>query len=110
MLVMAGLAMTPAVAETRTISGYLIDKSCSAETVGKAALAKHGKACALMGECRKSGYGVVTDDGKFIAFDAAGNKRALAVFQTSKKEMDYKVTVTGDQQGEVIKVTSLKVE
>ena len=111
-LAIAAMAIAPGVAETRTLTGYLIDKACSAETMakGKGALAKHDKACALMGECRKSGYGAVTDDGKFIAFDAAGNKRALAAFKASKKEMDYKVTVTGDQQGDVIKVTSLKVE
>jgi hypothetical protein len=63
-----------------------------------------------MGPCAESGFGVLTSDGKFIAFDAAGNKRAIAAIKASKKEKDYKVTVSGDQQGETIKVASLKIQ
>jgi hypothetical protein len=101
----------PALPETKTISGYLVDKACSQELAakGQKALAGHDRMCALMEPCAKSGFGVVTGDGKFIAFDAAGNKKALAAIKASKKEQDYRVTVTGDQQGDIIKVAALKL-
>lgn len=99
-------------AEKKTVTGYLVDQACSKELAAKGpkALAGHDRACALMDTCSQSGFGVVTEDGRFLAFDPAGSKRALAAIKTSKKEQDYKVTVTGDQQGETIKVASLQIQ
>ena len=50
------------------IEGYLIDKSCSAKLAkeGVDAAKTHTKDCALMPNCKNSGYGVVTEDGKFL--------------------------------------------
>jgi hypothetical protein len=109
---LTAVAVAAGLAENKTITGYLVDKACSQELAakGQKALAGHDRMCSLMGACAKSGFGVVTDDGKFIAFDAAGSKRAAAAIKASKKEEDYKVTVTGDQQGETIKVASLKIQ
>jgi len=98
-------------AEQKTLSGYLVDKACSADTIkkGEKAAKEHGVDCALMEDCAKSGYGVLTADGKYITFDAAGNKRAVAALKASKKQNDIKVTVTGDQTGDSVKVATLKV-
>ena len=38
----------------------------------------HTRQCALMPECQKSGYGVFTYDNKFLKFDEAGSRKALA--------------------------------
>jgi hypothetical protein len=99
-------------AETKTLSGYLVDKACSAELTAKGltALAGHDRECALMDSCLESGFGVVTKDGKFIAFDAGGNKKAVESIKASKKDKNYQVTVTGDQQGDTIRVATLKIE
>jgi hypothetical protein len=69
----------------------------------------HERLCALMPDCQKSGYGVVTYDSKFLKFDAAGDRLALAALRASKKKDDLKVEVNGQIQGENIKVTSLKL-
>jgi hypothetical protein len=61
-----------------------------------------------MPPCQQSGYGVFTEDNKFLVFDTAGNTKALAALKKSKKD-DLKVTVTGDVQGDTIKVASLKL-
>jgi hypothetical protein len=108
---LAALVVT-AQAENKTISGYLVDKACSRELAAKGpkALAGHDRDCSLMDPCAQSGFGVATDDGKFIAFDAAGSKKAIAAIKASKNDHNYKVTVTGDQQGETIKVASLKLD
>jgi hypothetical protein len=62
-----------------------------------------------MPPCVGSGYGVLTADGKFITLDDAGNKKAEAALKASKKTDNLKVQVTGDQSGETIKVTNLKL-
>ena len=104
---MAGLCA----AEQKTVSGYLIDKACSADAIkkGEKVAKEHGVDCALMDDCAKSGFGVFTSEGKFLAFDAAGNKKAMAALQASKKKTDLQVTVTGDVSGDSIKVATLKL-
>jgi len=102
-----------------TIKGILIDKECSAKaeehvlptgiTGGMVVAEAHERECALMPSCQKSGYGVFTWDQKFLAFDAAGNREAVAALKVSKKLVDLEVEVTGEIQGDTVKVQSLKL-
>lgn len=105
-------------AETK-LDGVLIDRACSekAETRivngslqgGIIAAYNHTRKCALMPACQKSGYGIVPyENSKFLSFDEAGNRKALALLKESKKEDDLRVEVTGVVQGDKIKVTSIK--
>jgi hypothetical protein len=106
-------------AESAPIKGILMDKQCSAKAeervlptgiVGGMVVAEaHTRECALMPACQKSGYGVFTWDQKFLSFDAAGNREAAAALKTSKKLVNLEVEVTGDLQGDTIKVHSLKL-
>jgi len=89
-------------AEVRIVSGpRLVGGMIVAEA--------HTRECALMPACQKSGYGVFTYDQKFLKFDPAGSRKALAALKASKKEDDLKVEVTGEIQGDMIKVSSLKL-
>lgn len=103
----------------RSDQGVLIDKNCSykAETrvvpgtrlEGSIIVAYiHTRRCALMPECRRSGYGVFTYDNKFLPFDAAGNQKALAFFKQAKQEDNFRVEVTGELQGDLIRVANNK--
>ncbi len=102
------MAISAAAAE---VEGYLLDKACSSDVMqkGQKAAAAHDKGCAMMGECRSSGFCVLTADGRFLKFDAAGDKRAAAVLEKSKKETDLRVKVSGDVQGSAIKVAGLSL-
>jgi hypothetical protein len=101
------------------IKGILIDKKCSASAEvrvlstgiegGMVVAEAHTRECALMPACQKSGYGVFTWDQKFLAFDEAGNKQALAAIKASKKLGNLEVEVTGEVKGDTIKVASLKL-
>ena len=101
------------------IKGILIDKKCSAGAEvrvlstgiegGMVVAEAHTRECALMPACEKSGYGVFTWDQKFLAFDPAGNKQALAAIKASKKLGNLEVEVTGEIKGDTIKVASLKM-
>ncbi len=109
-------------AQAADIKGVLMDQKCSGTAdlrisgssgllVGGRIVAEaHTKECALMPECTKSGYGVYTDDNKFLKFDEAGNRKALAAIKASGKLDDLEVEVTGEVKGDSIKVATLKLQ
>ena len=123
LLVCIATAGTETNAAPGKVQGVLIDKECSpnAETRlvptpsphlegGMLWAYTHTKKCLLMPACQRSGYGVFAyDTNKFMAFDAAGNQKALALIQSSKKDDDMRIEVTGQVQGDKIKVATLKL-
>ena len=111
-VIVALVAALGAVAYAAEVEGFLVDRACSAKiapTNDQKAAAAHTRQCALMPDCVKSGYGVLTADGKFITFDAAGNTKAEAALKASKKPDNLKVQVSGTQTGTTMKVTSVKI-
>jgi hypothetical protein len=94
------LSLVSMAAFAETWSGTVVDVACKGKD-----LASHATKCAI--GCSKSGYGLVTADGKFVKFDEGGNAKALEALKTSKKEKDLKATVTGSMAGEIIKVDSI---
>jgi hypothetical protein len=108
-------------AQPADIKGVLMDDMCSGKAdlrisgatstlVGGRIVAEaHTKECLLMPACEKSGYGVYTDDNKFLKFDAAGNRKALAAIKASAKLDDFEVEVTGEVKDDTIKVATLKI-
>jgi hypothetical protein len=109
-----------AVASAAEVKGILMDEMCSSKAEvrivsgprlegGMIVAEAHTRECALMPACQKSGYGVFTYDQKFLKFDAAGSRKALAALKASKKEDDLKVEVTGEITGDTIKVATLKL-
>jgi hypothetical protein len=114
-------ATAPTAATTEDIKGILMDQKCSGTAdlrisgatgllVGGRIVAEaHTRECLLKPECEKSGYGVYTSDNKFLTFDPAGNRKALAAIKASSKLDDFEVEVVGVVKGDSIKVTSLKL-
>jgi hypothetical protein len=96
-----------------TMGGYLVDQACATkmEKAGpKKAMMKaknHTKDCALQDACKASGYGLMSH-GKFIKFDATGDKLASEYFDKTKKEKDIWVDVRGTMDGSTMKVESIK--
>jgi hypothetical protein len=83
----------------------LVDNACAAKV--KASPDKHTKDCAL--KCSDSGYAVVTSDGAVLKLDPKGSEEALTALKASSKTDHLRVTVSGDRDGDTIKVTSLKM-
>ena len=69
---------------------------------------KHPTKCAI--QCQASGYGILTSDGTFLKFDSAGNDKALAALKATKKADHLRATVTGEKDGDTIKVDSLSLD
>jgi hypothetical protein len=101
-----GLMATPALAATQTFNDVsVIDVACSKKAAANADA--HTRDCALM--CEQSGFGIVTADKKFLKFDADGNKKIAEALKASDKTDHLRVNVSGDVEGDTIKVTSVKL-
>jgi hypothetical protein len=83
----------------------LVDNMCVNKV--KANPDAHTRACAL--KCSESGYAVVTSAGAVLKLDAKGSEEALAAIKASTKADHLRVTVSGDLDGDTIKVKSLKM-
>src|SRR3954451_24348185 len=95
------LVLTAAAADS--FSGTVVDVMCRGKD-----LAGHTRECAVT--CAKSGYGMVTAEGKFLKFDEAGNARTLAALKKAAKEKDLKAKVTGTLDGDVLKVRAIELQ
>jgi hypothetical protein len=101
------LAMTLpvlAAAESWT-NAALIDTECANKV--KADPDAHTRACALA--CANGGFGIVDKDGNYLKFDAKGNAEALKLLQATTKKDHIRVNVTGEKDGDVIHVQSVKM-
>ena len=83
----------------------LIDTMCSVNA--KAKPDAHTKACAL--QCAKSGFGIIAPDGSYLKFDDSGNAKVLAALKATKKADHVRVSVTGERQGDTIKVSNIRI-
>jgi hypothetical protein len=101
------LAMVPAIAAAETWTNVpLIDHNCLNKV--KADPDQHPTSCLIA--CAKSGYGVLTSNGTWLKLDKKGNEEALAALKATKKENGIRVTVTGEREGDSIKVSTLKID
>lgn len=104
-IVLCGLAFSffSMAALAETYSGTVVDVMCKGKD-----LSSHTKECAL--SCAKSGFGLVTADGKFLKFDEDGNAKALEAIKATDKEKDLKAKVTGEMDNDTLKVASIELE
>jgi len=68
----------------------------------------HTTKCAL--QCSPNGFGIFAADGTYLRLDEAGNKLAEAALRSTKKTDHIRATVTGERQGDTIKVASLTLD
>jgi hypothetical protein len=109
--IMALSLVVTAQGEKTTLTGFIIDKACSARMAKKsdpqAAAAEEPTSCALMDGCLKSGLGIFVD-GKYIEFDEKGGAMAKSALEKTKKDKGAKFQVTGKVTGGKMSVTSIK--
>jgi len=99
------LAMS-AIASAETFKDVpVVDVNCSKKVAG--APDAHPRACAL--KCAASGFGILTSDNRFLKLDAAGNSQIVDALKASDKKDHLRVDVSGDVEGDTIKVASIKL-
>jgi hypothetical protein len=69
---------------------------------------EHTRDCAI--QCVKGGYGLITEQGAYLKFDEAGNKLVTAALKASTKDDHLRATVTGERDGESIKVRTFRLD
>lgn len=87
-------------------TGYLMDTMCAASRLDKAS--SHTTEC--MKRCKQSGFGLVTQEGKYIKFDEKGNIKALNELERTGKQDELLVKVTGEMRGGMIRVESVETQ
>ena len=97
------LALLAPLAAAESFSGTVVDTMCRGKD-----LASHTRECAVT--CSKSGYGLVTADGKFLKFNEAGNARALSLLKKLTKDKDLKAKVLGTLSGDVLNVETIEFQ
>lgn len=104
--VLLALFATPTWALAATYRNVaVVDVNCSRKAAANPDA--HTRECAL--KCASSGFGIITPDKQFLKFDAAGNEQIVSALKASSKADHLRVTVTGDVQGDTLKVTSIKL-
>jgi hypothetical protein len=83
----------------------IVDANCSAKVKNNPDA--HTRNCAM--QCAKSGFGILTTDGTFLKFDSQGNEQALAALKNSQANDHLRATVSGERDGDTIKVKSIKM-
>ena len=105
--VLLGLCAMPALAAVETYNNVpVVDVNCSKKAAADPDA--HSRDCAL--KCQASGFGIVTKDNRFLKFDAEGNSSITGQLKASDKKDHLRVDVTGDLQGDTLKVTSVKLQ
>jgi hypothetical protein len=105
-LVLFGLCALPALAAAETYKNVpVVDVNCSKKVAADPD--SHPRACAL--KCAASGFGIVTQDKQFLKLDAEGNAKIVEALKASDKKDHLRVDVSGDVQGDTLKVTSIKL-
>jgi len=81
----------------------LIDTMCSTKAKDKPDA--HTTACAR----QDGGFGIIAG-GTYLTFDAGGNDKVKAALKATGKTDHLRVSVTGERQGDTIKVTSVRID
>src|SRR5690349_3753649 len=96
----------PVFAANETFSDVpVVDVNCSKKV--SADPDSHTRACAV--KCQESGFGIVTKDKQFLKLDANGNAQVIAALKASDKKDHLRADVTGDVQGDTVKVSSFQL-
>jgi hypothetical protein len=103
LLAMAALPVLGAVQNYSNVA--LVDVNCSKKAMADPDT--HTRACAL--KCAASGFGIITSDKQFLKFDAEGNAKITEALKASDKKDHLRVDVSGEVQGDTLKVASVKL-
>jgi len=105
-IALAALAFPTAAAAETWKDVPVVDTMCVSKV--KSDPDKHTTECAL--KCAGGGYGLLTTDGAYLKFDAAGNEKTVEALKATTKADHLRATVTGEREGETIKVASISIE
>jgi len=107
-LILLSVAVSGLVAAAE-LQGLLTDWNCTQDMVrqGRAKILKERKSCRLADNAQRAAYGLITDDKKFYKIDPRDNDRVLQVLRDSPDKDNLKVVISGDLQGNTIRISTI---
>lgn len=75
--------------------------------IGQAKTLKEQPSCSLMHNYRRETYGLITGDKKYYKLDDPNNEHILQLLEGTPHKDNLKVVVTGDIEGDTIKVVNM---
>ncbi len=93
------------------LQGLVVDWRCAQPMVqhGREKTLQHDRSCSLMKNYQRSTYGLITDDNKLYKLDDPGNRHILQLLRDQPDKDNLRVVVTGDLQGNTMKVTNISM-
>ena len=89
----------------------MVDIAClrtmPAERTGEAAK-KHSTACALMGHCIESGYGLVDDEGRMTLLDPKATRHVVEALMKTSKEKGVRLRVEREGKAGEMETVSVR--
>jgi hypothetical protein len=103
---MLGLAGMLSAAE---MQGVIVDWNCVESMIhnGRENTLKNNRSCSLMKKYQRPAYGLITGDKSSYKLEDPGNAKILQMLQNTPDKDDLKVVVTGDIDGNTIKVANI---
>jgi hypothetical protein len=91
--------------------GLVVDWNCVKPMVryGREKIFKKNRSCSLVKNYQRSAYGLITDDDKFYRLDDPGNQRILQLLRDQPDKDNLRVIVTGEIEGNAIKVSNISM-
>ena len=106
-IVLLALFVSPAFCAEQTFNNVpIVDTMCAKKVAANPDA--HTRDCAL--ECQGGGFAIVTSDHKVLKLDADGNQKILTQLKNSKKQDHLRVDVSGDVNGDTLKVKTIQLE
>lgn len=96
---------------TPSVEGHVIDVACirknqRADLPTKAR--NHSRACALMGHCIESGYGIVSEDDRLTVLDPNSTRKVVDAVERSDAEQGIRLRVTREKRDGTLETTAVE--
>lgn len=95
-----------------TLEGYLVDIACL-RTMPASRLSdkakEHTTACALMGHCIESGYGLVDEENKMVLLDSEATLRVVTLLKRTDTEKGVRLNVEREEQEGKMETTKVSI-
>ena len=97
--------------EQEILEGWVVDQAClrkypQYELAERSSA--HRKACAMMGHCIESGYGLVDHAGRVALLEPASTPAVLTTIRCSSNERGIRLRVTREADGEQMRTTRVE--
>jgi hypothetical protein len=109
LLVPALLALS--IGQAAELQGVIADWKCTEAMVrdGREKTLKQNRDCSLMKNPDRASYGLITVDKNYYQFDESGNQKVRELLRNTPDKDNLKVIVSGDLDGNTIKVTNISM-